>query len=391
MLKRLSPSVLLIASLALVAGACSASGSGAAAAPSKPAAATSVLTNVAVTPAAAKKITHIFVINLENESYAASWGSKSPAKYLNATLRPKGALLTQYFAIGHVSLDNYIAQISGQSPNKDTNTDCIHYTDFVSTGTGAYGQALGSGCVYPKSVLTIGDQLQAKHLTWKGYMEDIGNSATQPKTCRHPAIGSFDSTIVASKTDMYATRHDPWVYFNGIIDSPACKTEVVGLPVLTADLASAAKTPNLAYITPNVCDDGHDAPCKDGRPGGLVSADAFLKTWAPKILASPAYQAGGMLVITFDEAEVGKGGDSSACCHTPVSPNSPLPGLTGPGGGRVGALVISSATKPNTTSNTPYNHYALLCSLENVFGLTHLGFAGAPGLTCFGKDVYNAS
>jgi phosphatidylinositol-3-phosphatase len=74
-----------------------------------------------------------------------------------------------------------------------------------------------------------------------------------------------------------------------------------------------------------------------------------------------------------------------------VSPNSPLPGLTGPGGGRVGALVISSATKPNTTSNTPYNHYALLCSLENVFGLTHLGFAGAPGLTCFGKDVYNAS
>ena len=245
--------------------------------------------------------------------------------------------------------------------------------------------------MYPKSVLTIGDQLHAKHLTWKAYMEDIGNSATQPKTCRHPAIGSFDSTIVASKTDMYATRHDPWVYFHGIIDSPACKTEVVGLPVLTADLASAAKTPNLAYITPNVCDDGHDAPCKDGRPGGLVSADAFLKTWAPKILASPAYQAGGMLVITFDEAEVGKGGDSSACCHTPVSPNSPLPGLTGPGGGRVGALVISSATKPNTTSNTPYNHYALLCSLENVFGLTHLGFAGAPGLTCFGKDVYNAS
>jgi phosphatidylinositol-3-phosphatase len=390
MLKRANPSVLLIAALVLVTGACSASGSGPAAAPSQAPAAPGVLTNVTVTPAAAKKITHIFVINLENENYVKSWGASSPAKYLNATLRPKGALLTQYFAIGHVSLDNYIAQISGQSPDKDTNADCVHYTDFVSTGTGANGQALGSGCVYPKSVLTIGDQLHAKHLTWKGYMEDIGNSATQPKTCRHPAIGSVDSTIVASKTDMYATRHDPWMYFHGIIDSAACKTEVVGLPVLTADLASAAKTPNLAYITPNVCDDGHDAPCKDGRPGGLVSADTFLKTWAPKILASPAYKAGGMLVITFDEADIGKAGDSSACCHTPVSPNSPLPGLTGPGGGRVGALVISSATKPNTTSATPYNHYALLCSLENVFGLTHLGFAGAPGLTCFGKDVFNA-
>ena len=105
---------------------------------------------------------------------------------------------------------------------------------------------------------------------------------------------------------MYATRHDPFVYFHSIIDSPTCKTNVVGLDVLTTDLASAATTPNLSYITPNVCDDGHDAPCKDGRPGGLESADAFLATWVPKILASPAYKAGGMLVITFDEAEIGR-------------------------------------------------------------------------------------
>ena len=71
-----------------------------------------------------------------------------------------------------------------------------------------------------------------------------------------------------------------------------------------------------------MCDDGHDAPCKDGRPGGLTSADAFLKKWVPKILASPAYKAGGMLVITFDEAELGgDDGDSTACCNTPPSPN----------------------------------------------------------------------
>jgi hypothetical protein len=392
MLIRVSRSVLLLSAFVLVAGACSTPGSGHAAGnTTRATAAAGVLTAATVaTPAAAKKITHIFVINLENEDYAASWGPSSPAKYLNGTLRPQGALLTQYFAIGHVSLDNYIAQISGQAPNHDTNTDCVHYVNFVSTGTGAYGQALGQGCVYPTAVKTIGDQLHAKGLTWKAYEEDIANSPTQPKTCRHPVIGSVDTTIVATKTDMYATRHDPWVYFHGIIDSPACKTEVVGLNVLTTDLAKATTTPSLAYITPNVCDDGHDSPCKDGRPGGLVSADAFLKQWAPKILASPAYKAGGMLIITFDEAGLGKGGDSSACCHTPPSPNSPLPGLTGPGGGRVGALIISSATKPNTTSATPYNHYSLLCSMENVFGLTHLGFAGAPDLSCFGKDVYDA-
>ena len=56
-----------------------------------------------------------------------------------------------------------------------------------------------------------------------------------------------------------------------------------------------------------------------------------------------------------------------------------MPGFSGPGGGNVGALIISPFTKPGTTNATPYNHYALLCSIENVFGLGHLGFAGAPG------------
>jgi hypothetical protein len=331
----------------------------------------------------------VFVINLENEAYATTWGAASPAKYLNRTLRQQGQLLSQYYAIGHVSLDNYIAQISGQSPNPKTQSDCTTYSELVSTGTGAYGQALGSGCVYPKSVQTIGDQLVGAHKTWRSYNQDIGNSTTEPKTCRHPAIGSTDPTIAATATDMYATRHDPWVYFHSIIDSPTCNHDVVGLDALTNDLSSATSTPNLVYITPNVCDDGHDAPCKDGRPGGLVSADAFLQTWVPKILASAAYKAGGMLIITLDEAAVGSPGGANACCHTPTSPNAPSPGLTGPGGGRVGTLVISTLTKPGTTNTTPYNHYALLCSIESVFGLKHLGFAGAPGLTCFGKDVYN--
>jgi hypothetical protein len=346
-------------------------------------------TSVPTSSPTATSISHVFVINLENEAYATTWGADSPAKYLNRTLRQQGQLLSQYYAIGHVSLDNYIAQISGQSPNPKTQSDCTTYSEFMSTGTGAYGQALGSGCVYPKSVQTIGDQLVAAHKTWKSYNQDIGNSATEPKTCRHPAIGSTDPTIVATATDMYATRHVPWVYFHSIIDSPTCNNDVVDLDVLTKDLSSASSTPNLVYITPNVCDDGHDAPCKDGRPGGLVSADAFLQTWVPKILASPAYKAGGMLIITLDEAALGSPGGANACCHTPPSPNAPSPGLTGPGGGRVGTLVISKLTKPGTTNTTPYNHYALLCSIENVFGLKHLGFAGAPGLTCFGKDVYD--
>jgi hypothetical protein len=322
------------------------------------------------------------VINLENEDYTASWGNSSPARYLNSTLRPQGKLLTQYYGIGHASLGNYIAEISGQAPNPETQADCTKYLEFTATGTGKYGQALGKGCAYPASVKTVADQLAAAGKTWRGYMEDMKTP------CRHPAIGANDTTIVPKSGDMYATRHNPFVYFHSITDAATCKQDVVDYTALASDLKSVDTTPNLAFITPNVCHDGHDAPCVDGQPGGLVSADRWLATEVPKILASPAYKADGLLVITFDEAEIA---DGSACCHTPVDPNAAKPGLSGPGGGRVGTLVLSPKVKPGTTDATPYNHYALLCSIEDVFGLAHLGFAGAPGLTCFGDDVYDAS
>ena len=278
----------------LGAGACSSSGSGKAAPTTTEQATTApgAPTTTTTTPGPPRKITHVFVINLENENFEVTWGAGSPAKYLNGTLRPQGQLLTQYFGIGHASLGNYIAQISGQAPNPQTQADCANFSDFVSTGTGDYQQALGQGCVYPAAVQTIADQLTAAGKTWKAYQQDIANSPTQPKTCRHPPIGEVDSTLIPTKTDMYATRHDPFVYFHSIIDTPACAKLVVGLDALTTDLASAATTPNLSYITPNVCDDGHDEPCKDGQPGGLKSADRFLAEWVPKILDVARVQGG---------------------------------------------------------------------------------------------------
>jgi len=333
----------------------------------------------------------VFIINLENKSYDQSWGAGSAATYLNGTLRAKGQLLTHYYGIGHASLDNYIAQISGQAPNPSTQGDCTVFSDFRATGTGDNGQALGSGCVYPAGVPTIAAQLTAAGLSWKSYQEDMADSPLAPKTCRHPAIGSPDLTLLARKGDQYATRHNPFVYFHAIIDSPLCDQAVVPLDQLTTDLASSTGTANLSYITPNLCHDGHDEPCVDGQPGGLVSSDRFLADWVPRILASPAFQTDGTLIVTFDEAELtGPNADSSACCNTPPSPNTAHPGITGPGGGRVGALVVSARTKGATTNDRPYNHYSLLCSVEDVFGLSHLGFAGAPGLNCFGPDVYDA-
>jgi hypothetical protein len=326
---------------------------------------------------------HVFVINLENKGYDSTWGQGSAAPYLSTTLRSQGVLLNQYYGTAHNSQPNYVAQISGQGPNPQMQADCQTYSPFAGTGTASQGQAVGDGCVFPANVPTVAGQLTAAGKTWKGYMEDMGTP------CRHPALGAVDDTQKAKVGDQYAARHNPFVYFAGITGSPDCARNDVDLSALKTDLASAATTPNLSMITPNLCHDGHDSPCVDGQPGGLASADEWLKQWVPAITSSPAFKQDGVLVITFDESD-GPQSDATACCGETAGPNTPEPGITGPGGGRVGALVISPFVKGGTWSTTPYNHYSLLASIEDTFGLPYLGYAGAPGLNRFGLDVYNA-
>ena len=72
--------------------------------------------------------------------------------------------------------------------------------------------------------------------------------------------------------------------------------------------------------------------------------------------------------------------DSSACCTEPTGPNTRAPGGNGPGGGRVGAVLVSPFIKPGTTPSAAYNHYSLLRTIEDLFGLPHLGEAAQPGL-----------
>jgi hypothetical protein len=330
---------------------------------------------------------HVFVIVLENEDAEVTFGPDSPAPYLATELPSQGQLLSEYYGIGHVSLDNYIAMVSGQAPNPVTQSDCVVFQDFQPAPAvlDGDGQAIGTGCVFPSNVTTLADQLEAAGKSWRGYMEDMG------APCRHPAIGAADDSQDAEVGDQYATRHNPFMYFHSIIDDTvSCQQHVVDLSALTADLGATSSTPNLSFITPDLCHDGHDAPCVDGEPGGLVSADAFLKAWVPKILASPAYRQDGMLIVTFDEAEPGDPASAAACCGEQPGPNSPSPGIDGPGGGRTGAVVLSQYTEPGSENDTPYNHYSLLRSLEDLYGLEHLGFAAAAGLKPFGADVFDA-
>jgi len=333
---------------------------------------------------------HVFVINLENKGYATTFGPGSKAPYLSRTLRAQGVLLEQYHGTAHNSLPNYLAQISGQGPDPEQQGDCQVYSSFLQAGTVSHQQAAGRGCVYPASVPTLPGQLTAEGLNWKGYMEDMGADPTREAArCGHPAINTQDSTQRATVKDQYAARHNPFVYFSSITGSPSCAQRDVNLSKLTADLKTVTTTPNLAYITPNLCHDGHDTPCVNGEPGGLTSADAFLRTWVPRILASPAYRQDGLLVVTFDESDSPQS-DASASGGETAGPNSPLPGIVGPGGGRVGAVVLSRHTTPGTSSSVGYNHYSLVASLEDAFGLAHLGFAAQSGLPRFGRDVYSA-
>jgi hypothetical protein len=148
-------------------------------------------------------------------------------------------------------------------------------------------------------------------------------------------------------------------------------------------------TRTLSYVTPDLCHDGHDTTCADGGPGGLRAVNGWMRQWVPRILHSPAFRKNGVLVITADESE-GVREDSRACCGEGVEPNAGQPGIEGPGGGRIGALVLSRYVAPGTVSDHAYNHYSLLASIEDLFGLPRLGYARTVPRT-FAADVFAGS
>ncbi len=353
-------------------------------------------------------IRHVWNIVLENEDYGDTFGDPSADPYLAGTLPAEGALLTNYYGTGHESNDNYVSLVSGQPPNPDNQADCQVFSDMVGTGQ-ANGLETGTGCVYPTDIATIGAQITTKpNAKWKAYEQDMGNDPSrEAAACGHPALGARDTTQQAEAGDGYATRHDPFVYFHGVIDDQSyCDRHVVALGTstgampptalkgetgLATDLKRASTTPAYSFIAPNLCADGHDYPCTNttGGTSALADIDDFLSTWIPKIQASPAYQQGGLIEVTFDESD-GAQSDSSACCGETAGAASPLPGITGPGGGLIGAVLLSPYIKPGTVSATPYNHYSTLATDELIFHLARLGEAATVSST-FGPDVFTAA
>jgi hypothetical protein len=315
------------------------------------------------------------VISLSGQDLGTAFADGSAAPYLATDLRAKGALLKGYWALDEGAVPNGVALLSGQQPNAETKAGCPRFTEVPKGELDADGQIPGDGCLYPDVVPTVAGQLIDRGQLWRAYVGGLGGA--DQRSCRAPEPGADDPWRQPSDGDPYVTARNPFVYFRSILDAPECGTQDVGLDSLVADLAEAASTPQLLWVAPDACHDGSERTCAEG--GGLAGADAFLKEWVPKLLDAPAIEKAGIVVILFD---AGPAQPSATDAEAP-------PGVTG---ANVGALVLgpSKWVKPGTESVTAYSHLSLLRTVEDAFGLTHLGAAGRDDVASFGTDVFSA-
>ncbi len=283
-------------------------------------------------------LAHVFIVVLENKTFSVITPTSMP--YLTS-LGAGGVSLDQMYGVDHASLTNYVAMVSGHASNALTQADCPSYD-----------------CVYePPDDVNLGDQLEAAGLTWKGYMESM------PMPCAHGTEGDPDPYQID-----YATRHNPFMYYRDIVgDQARCDAHDVPYTDLAVDLANDT-VPNYALIVPNTCNDAHD-----GAPDcGLATADAWLAANLPPILGSAAFADRGVLIVTFDESNFA---DHTGCCG-----NSQ--------GGHIATFVLGPlVTAPGTHSSTPYNHYSLLRTIEDGFGLSCLRHACDASISAFGAEV----
>ena len=305
-------------------------------------------------PAPPAPVGHVWLVVLADQRYD-SLTDPAAAPYLAGELRAKGLLLSHLYAVGHESLPNGIALLSGRLTTDVTRGNCPVY---------------GGDCLAPADVPTVAGQLTGAGKTWKAYVESIASP------CRHPDPESPDPWQGMRPGDPYATWRDPFVYFREITDAPECATSVVGLDSLTADLAHEEATPAFSYVVPDLCHDGRADACAPGAPSGTGAADAWLRTVLPQILGSDAYKKDGLVIVTSDQAA----GDDTACCTLPR-----------PGGGRVGALLLSPFVEPGAELTRPLSQLSLLRLVEDLFGLEPLAEAGDDRLPRLGSRAFGRS
>ena len=301
----------------------------------------------------AGRIKHVFVISLASSGYDAAFGATPQMPYLATTLRPQGTLLSGYSLLDPAALPNSIAAVGGQPPTAETKAGCPDY----------------GKCVYSAETLTLVDQLGIAKFSWRAYMESMVNPETaQPDNCVYPQPGATAEAPLGG----YAPQLNPFVYFHSLLDLGDCAADDVPLTDLEKDLKTVKSTPNYSYISPNLCNAGVTGQCAAGTPDGAASADAFLASLVPKIIASPAYKADGLLILSFGQANL-----------APVDPATGVAAAPSADPKKVGALLVSQFVSPGSTDAVAYDPYSMLRSTEDLFGLAHLAKAEGAKVKSF--------
>lgn len=243
-----------------------------------------------------------------------------------AALATRGAIAANYYGVAHPSEPNYLALIGGDTFGVNSDASNTHV-----------------------NATTLVDQLEGAGRGWKAYMEDL------------PAPGSL-----VTSSDGYVSRHNPFVLFGTVTSKPARLKRVVPLSQLYTDLKSGG-APSFSFISPNLCHDLHDC--------SIARGDAFAGQLVSAIQSSPAWDAHAALFLVFDEDDDADHGGT--CCGTQ------------PGGGKVGALVVSPLARSGYISQAPYNHYSLLRTIEDAWQLPPLRHAADAGIRPM-TDVFAA-
>jgi hypothetical protein len=172
----------------------------------------------------------------------------------------------------------------------------------------------------------LATQLSRAGISWRAYMGGM------PYPC-YPGDGY----------GAYAKRHDPFMYFPTITSRPDRCANVVPEERLTAAL-DRHRLPAFSWLSPDLCHDAHD--CK------LGAADYHLYVLLPRLIRQLGPH--GLLIVTFDE-----GLSESGCCERGH-------------GGWVATILVGPDVPHGKLVRLPADHYSLLATLEDAFGLSRL-------------------
>ncbi len=325
---------------------------------------------------------HIFVIMMENHGVSQVIGNTADAPYITGLAR-RYNVATNYHGVTHPSMPNYLAAISGDfqgiwddCPAGATVTcppeEFVPGSDDGTAGLSLTPDQIATASATPHlfTARNIVDQLEAKGLSWKAYLQSM------------PSVGfpgAYGPVIGGTTAKLYTQKHNPFMYFSDINspDNPRLRRLVPFEGTFDADLASG-RVPDFVWISPDQCHDMHGLPADGAALVGIPSCarpatgldhsvialgDAYVRDTVTKIMSSRTWRTTrSSIVLVWDE------NDFSGSSGGPGSPVGAGGAVLG--GGDAPLIVINSAAGRRTTAGQPADHYTLLATIQHMW---HLG------------------